>query len=86
MRIRIKESYLATVAPLTVVTVAAVLSKSSSLSCALAAAAATAACLRIRFLVDVTCLGSGCRLGGGGFGASRFRPALQKTPRFRIPC
>ena len=61
------------VAALTVV--AAVLSRSSSLSCALAAAAA--ACLRIRLLVDVTCLGSGCRFGGG-FGASRFRPALQR--------
>ena len=73
------ESSLATVAPLTVVTVAAVLSRSSSLSCALAAAAAAAAtaCLRIRLLVDVTCLGSGCRFGGG-FGASRFRPALQR--------
>ena len=70
-------SHLATVAPLTVVTVAAVLSRSSSLSCALAAAAATAACRRIRLRVDVTCLGSGWRFGGG-LGASRFRPALQR--------
>ena len=45
---------------------------------ALAAAAATAACRRIRLRVDVTCLGSGCRFGGGGLGASRFRPALQR--------
>ena len=80
------ESSLATVAPLTVVTVAAVLSRSSSLSCALAAAAAAAAataCLRIRLLVDVTCLGSGCRFGGG-FGASRFRPALQRDTRYHF--
>ena len=67
------------VAALTVV--AAVLSRSSSLSCALAAAAA--ACLRIRLLVDVTCLGSGCRFGGG-FGASRFRPALQRDTRYHF--
>ena len=76
------QTSLATVAPLTVVTVAAVLSRSSSLSCALAAA--IAACLRIRLLVEVTCLGSGCRLGGGGFGASRFRPALQCGKRYNI--
>ena len=64
------------------------LSRSSSLSRALeaaaaAAAAAAAVCLRIRLLVDVTCFGSGCRFGGG-FGASRFRPALQWQKRNAI--